>query len=101
MNREELRKIAEESHRIWFERWIEKNRKNLENKLVIAAKQGFKNMGFYYPLSEVDKNLRNRLLDVNTKKYLKDEFNDIDVNIYEQDGLLGRIDRKIIIEFRF
>ena len=101
MNREELRKIAEESHRIWFERWIEKNRKNLENKLVIAAKQGFKNMGFYYPLSEVDKNLRNRLLDVNTKKYLKDEFNDIYLNIYDQYGLLGRIDRKIIIEFRF
>ncbi|CAI3505115.1 hypothetical protein CIRMBP1292_00695 [Enterococcus cecorum] len=101
MNREELRKIAEESHRIWFEKWIEKNRKNIENKLVISAKQGYRYINFYYPLSEVDKNLRNRLLDVNTKKYLKDEFNDIDVNIYEQDGLLGRIDRKIIIEFRF
>ncbi|MCJ0597405.1 hypothetical protein MMJ46_08960 [Enterococcus cecorum] len=101
MNGEELRKIAEESHRIWFERWIKKNRKNIENKLVISAKQGFKYMVFYYPLSEVDKNLRNRLLDSRTEEYLREEFKDFKVNIYEKDGLLGIFDRKIIIEFRF
>lgn len=72
MNGEELRKIAEESHRIWFERWIKKNRKNIENKLVISAKQGFKYMVFYYPLSEVDKNLRNRLLDSRTEDELQE-----------------------------
>ena len=101
MNGEELRKIAEESHRIWFERWIKKNRKNIENKLVISAKQGFKHMVFYYPLSEVDKNLRNRLLDSRTEEYLRDEFKDFKVDIYEKDGLLGIFDRRIIIEFRF
>lgn len=101
MNGEELRKIAEESHRIWFERWIKKNRKNIENKLAISAKQGFKCMGFYYPLSEVDKNLRNRLLDSRTEEYLREEFKDFKIDIYEKDGLLGIFDRKIIIEFRF
>ena len=98
---EELRKIAEESHRIWFERWIKKNRKNIENKLVISAKQGFKYTGFYYHLSEVDRNLRNRLLDSRTEEYLREEFKDFKVNIYEKDGLLGIFDRQIIIEFRF
>lgn len=42
MNREELNKIANESHKVWFDRWIKKNRKNFENKLVIAAKQGYR-----------------------------------------------------------
>lgn len=101
MNREELNKIANESHKVWFERWIKKNRKNFENKLVIAAKQGYKYASIYYPVIKIESNLRNRLLDINTKKYLKDEFNDIDVDIYEKDGLLGVFDRKIIIEFRF
>lgn len=101
MNREELMKMAEESHRIWFERWIKKNRENFENKLVIAAKQGYRHANFYYPLSEVDRNLRNRLLDSRTEEYLREEFKDFKVNIYEKDGLLGVFDRKIIIEFRF
>ncbi|CAI3317462.1 hypothetical protein CIRMBP1229_02165 [Enterococcus cecorum] len=101
MNREELRKMAEESHRIWFERWIKKNRENFENKLVIAAKQGYRYTIINYPLIEVDKNLRNRLLDSKTEKYLRDEFKDFKVDIYEKDGLLGIFDRKIIIEFRF
>ena len=101
MNREELNKIANESHKVWFERWIKKNRKNLENKLVIAAKQGYRYTNFYYPLNEVDRNLRNRLLDSRTEEYLREEFKDFKVNIYEKDGLLGVFDRKIIIEFRF
>lgn len=101
MNGEELRKIAEESHRIWFERWIKKHRKDIENQLVIAAKQGYTCKIFYYTSSSVDSDLRNRLLDSKTEKYLRDEFKDFKVNIYEKDGLLGIFDRQIIIEFRF